>query len=243
VSETAGLLALAAAVFAAVAFAAARARANRDLSLERMRARIAADLHDDIGSSLARISILSEVARLKAGSGEAAALLGEIAETSRSLVGSMSDAVWSIDPAEDDLGHVVARMRAFATDVLDGKGVAWTFDAPGENRTRLAPETRRELFLVFKEAVTNVARHSGARVARLRLEVLEDALTLEVGDDGKGFAPGPAPDLESGLRRGRGLVNMQARAARMGGSLSVISAPGIGVRLDLVLPRGRGKKR
>jgi signal transduction histidine kinase len=152
----------------------------------------------------------------------------------------MSDAVWSIDPAEDDLGHVIARMRAFATDVLDGKGVEWSFDAPEDLRAHLAPETRRELFLVFKEAVTNVARHSGARVARLRLEVLEDSLTLEVTDDGKGFAAGPARDLESSLRVGRGLVNMQVRAKRMGGRLSVISTPGIGARLDLVLPRTKG---
>lgn len=217
-------------------------RAARALALERMRTRIAADLHDDIGSSLSRISILSEVARRKVPPGEADALLGEIAETSRALVGSMSDAVWSIDPSQDDVRAVVARMRAFATDVLDGKGVAWSFDAPDDLRARLAPETRRELFLVFKEAVTNVARHSGARTARLRLEVFEDSLTLEVTDDGMGFAAGPARDLESSLRRGRGLVNMDVRAKRMGGRLSVISAPGIGARLDLVLPRARGDR-
>ena len=99
----------------------------------------------------------------------------------------MSDAVWSIDPAQDDLGRVIARMRTFATDVLDGKGIAWTFDAPPEPGAKLAPETRRELFLVFKEAVTNVARHSGAKSARLRLEILAGSLTLEVADDGKGF--------------------------------------------------------
>lgn len=242
-STAAWLLALAAAVLAAGALAAARARAARDLALERMRARIAADLHDDIGSNLSRISILSEVARRKSPGGEADALLAEIAETARALVGSMSDAVWSIDPAQDDLGNVVARMRSFATDVLDGKGIAWTFDAPPGPDARLAPETRRELFLVFKEAVTNVARHSGARVARLRFEVLEDSLTLEVTDDGKGFAAGPARDLDSSLRRGRGLVNMKTRVERMGGSLRVISAPGIGARLDLVLPRAKGDGR
>ncbi len=243
-SGTAILLAAAAAILAgaAGAFVTYRLRANRALALERMRARIAADLHDDIGSSLSRISILSEVARRKIGSGEAAALLGEIAETSRGLVGSMSDAVWSIDPAQDDVRAVIARMRAFATDVLDGKGVSWSFDAPEELQARLAPETRRELFLVFKEAVTNVARHSGARVARLRLEVSEDSLTLEVADDGKGFDATPARDLESSLHRGRGLLNMQVRARRMGGRLNVISAPGIGARLDLVLPRAKGDR-
>lgn len=225
---------------AAAGFAVARARASRTLALERVRARIAADLHDDIGSSLTRISILSEVARRKAGDGETAVLLGEIADTARSLVGSMSDAVWSIDPAEDDVHHVVARMRQFATDVLDGAGIAWAFDAPEEPRERVPPETRRELFLVFKEAVTNVARHSGARSVRLSLEVLAESITLVVEDDGHGFDSSPATDLHSSLRRGRGLLNMQVRAKVMGGSLTLTSAQGQGTRLVLVLPLEKG---
>jgi signal transduction histidine kinase len=240
VSGTVLFLAAAAAILAAGAFVAFRMRAHRDLALERMRSRIAADLHDDIGSSLSRISILSEVARRKVPPGEADALLGEIAEMSRALVGSMSDAVWSIDPAQDDLAHVVARMRKFATDVLDGTGIAWSFDAPEDRRVRVEPETRRELFLVFKEAVTNVARHSAARSARLHLEVLADSVTLEVADDGKGFDAAPARDLDSSLNRGRGLLNMQVRARRLGGSLAVSAERGRGARLVLVLPIHRG---
>ena len=132
-------VALVAAALAAGGFAFARLRVKRLLALEGVRARIAADLHDDIGSSLSRISILSEVARRKAGDSEAAAMLGEIAETARALVGSMSDAVWSIDPAQDDLRNVVARMRTFATDVLDGKGISWTLRTSRGTRARRAP--------------------------------------------------------------------------------------------------------
>jgi signal transduction histidine kinase len=234
-------LVLVAAALAGVGIAVWRLRVQRVLALERVRARIAADLHDDLGSSLSRISILSEVAKRKVPEGEAAALLAEIAETARSLVGAMSDAVWSIDPKEDDVAHVVARMRSFATDVLDGKGITWSFEAPEAPEAHLSSETRRELFLVFKEAVTNVVRHSGARQARLRLQVLADSVALEVTDDGKGFDTQPARDLGSSLKRGRGLLNMQVRAKRMGGRLSVISAPGIGARLDLVLPRAEEK--
>lgn len=238
-SGTGWYLAVAAGILAAGGLIASRVRANRALALERVRARIAADLHDDIGSSLSRIAILTEVARRKVPAGEADALLGEIAETARSLVGSLSDAVWSIDPREDDLRHAVARMRMFATDVLDGKGIAWTFDAPPEPDARLEPETRRELFLVFKEAVTNVVRHSGARSAALRLDLLGRSVTLEVADDGRGFDSRPAHDLDSSLRRGRGLVNMKVRARRMGGSLIVESMPGEGTRLLLDLPLKR----
>jgi len=132
-------------------------------------------------------------------------------------------------------------MRSFASDVLDGKGIAWTFEAPEDPRERLEPETRRELFLVFKEAVTNVARHSGATRARLALAIRGGAVTLEVEDDGKGFDASPARDLTESLERGRGLLNMQVRALRRGGKLTVTSSPGSGARLALTLPLAAGK--
>jgi signal transduction histidine kinase len=234
---------LVALVLVAAAFAAARARAKRLLALERVRARIAEDLHDDIGSSLSRISILSEVARRKIPDAEVAALLAEIAETSRALVGAMRDAVWSIDPAQDELRLVVARMRGFAADVLDGAGIAWTFETSGDPDARLEPETRRELFLVFKEAVTNVVRHSAATRVSLRFDVRAPGATLRVEDDGRGFDAAPARDLTSSLGSGRGLLNMQVRALRRGGRLSVTSGPGEGTRLVLVLPLEPPRRR
>ena len=131
-------------------------------------------------------------------------------------------------------------MRSFASDVLDGKGIAWSFQAPEDPRDHVPPETRRELFLVFKEAVTNVARHSGATHARLALEIRAGTLHLEVADDGKGFDASPAHDLTSSLERGRGLLNMQVRALRKGGRLTVTSEPGGGARLVLALPLAAG---
>ncbi|MFI5180936.1 MAG: two-component regulator propeller domain-containing protein [Thermoanaerobaculia bacterium] len=232
-------LTLAAAAVAAAGWTALRYRLGHLVEIVRVRTRIAEDLHDDIGSNLTRIAILSEIARRNVGEGEVATVLGRIAETARALVGSMSDAVWSIDPKQDDLRNVVARMRAFATDVLDGKGIVWTFDAPAEPGARLAPEIRRELFLVFKEAVTNVARHSGARTATLKLELGADRVVFGIADDGKGIEVEPARDLDSSLQRGRGLLNMQVRARRMGGDLTVTSASEQGARLVLVLPLRR----
>ncbi len=238
------LLALAgagvAAVVAAAVWMAFRYRLRHALEIERVRTRIAEDLHDDIGSSLTRIAILAEVARQKVGEGEAATLLSEIAETTRALVGSVSDAIWSIDSKQDDLRHIVARMRSFASDVLDGKGIAWIFDAPAEPGAWLAPEIRRELFLIFKEAVTNIARHSGAKTAALKLALEADRVVLEVADDGKGIEVAPAHDLKSSLHRGRGLLSMQARAMRKGGELTIAPATDKGTRLLLVLPL-RGK--
>ncbi len=197
------------------------------------------DLHDDLGSSLSRIAILAEVARRKVGAADAATVevLEEISETARALIDTLGDAVWSIDPRGDTLRHVVARMRRFASDVLDGSGIAWRLDAAEERLDApVGSETRRQLFLVFKEAVTNVVRHSGARSAALRLSVEGGTLTLEVADDGRGFEGERARDLSSSLRRGRGLLNMKVRAARLGGKLWVTSAPGEGTRLVLGLP-------
>ena len=239
----AALLGVAGAILAAVAFVLVRRERNR--SLERLRARLAEDLHDDLGSSLSRIAILSEVVRKKIGTADAgtAEILGEISETARSLIDALGDAVWSVDPRGDTLGHVVSRMRRFAGDVLDGRGIKWRLDAAdGKLDVRVGSETRRQLFLVYKEAVTNVARHSGARSAVLRVSVEDGSLTLEVSDDGRGFELEPASDLSSSLGRGRGLLNMKVRAARSGGKLGVSSAPGEGTRLVLVLPLRPGTK-
>lgn len=236
-------IAVAAVAAALAGFAVVRARREGDRALERLRTRLASDLHDDLGSSLSRISILSEVARRQVGAAnaETAKILGEISETARAVVEQLGDAVWSVDPRGDTMRHVVSRMRRFASDVLDGSGISWRLDAPDDvSSRRIGSEARRQLFLVFKEAVTNVVRHSGCKSATLRLAIEGSMATLEVADDGRGFESEPAHDLSSSLRRGRGLLSMQVRAGQMGGKLTVTSSPGEGVRLVLTLPLRAG---
>lgn len=210
------------------AFLVHRQGVRRAVALERVRTRLATDLHDDVGSSLARISILSEVGRRSVEeSGEASRLFGEIGETSRAVIDALGDAIWSIDPRRDDLQSLGDRLRHFAADLLEGRGIAFRLAVP-ENASaiELPSESRRHLFLFLKEAVTNAARHSRARSLEVALRVAGRVLALEVKDDGAGFAT-------SASHAGRGLANMAARAAALGGKLDIRSEPGSGTRVLL----------
>jgi signal transduction histidine kinase len=221
------------AVVAAAAFLVHRQGVKQAVAVERVRTRLATDLHDDVGSSLARISILSEVGRrdLDPG-GETARLFGEIGETSRGVIDALGDAIWSIDPRHDDLQSLADRLRHFATDLLEGRGIACRIEIPaGAAAVDLPAEPRRHLFLLLKEAVTNAARHSGARAVTIAFGLEGRSLSVEVADDGAGFDPAAGRDLSE--PEGRGLENMGARARALGGALSVASSPGGGTRLTV----------
>jgi two-component sensor histidine kinase len=224
---------LMAVVVAAVGYAFHRVRLRRVVELERVRTRIATDLHDDIGSSLSQVSILSEVVRQKV-EGErprdAVPLVEQIAGTSRELVDSMSDIVWAINPKRDRAADLVQRMRRFASDTFSGKGISFRFEAPegGQDR-RLGVEVRRQVYLIFKEAVNNAARHSGCSTATVEFMVSGRGLRLTVSDDGRGF------DTTS-VSEGHGLGSMQARAEGIGATLTVESAAENGTTVRLSLP-------
>jgi ligand-binding sensor domain-containing protein/two-component sensor histidine kinase len=227
----AGLLLL----FGAGVYTVARAVYLRKLELERVRTRIASDLHDDIGASLTRISMLSEVARRQNGGADSdtSHRLTQIAEDARGVIDSMSDIVWAIDPRRDDLASVFERVRSFASDCFGAAGVRWHLTAaPQLERHHLTPEQRRALYLIFKEAVSNIARHADCRNASCTITVEHQELIAVVEDDGRGL---PLEQPEGG-RGGRGLANMRARAAELGGRLEVESRPGAGTRLRLRLP-------
>jgi len=232
--------------FVAVALALAvvveslhRLRLRRRVELEAVRTRIATDLHDDIGSNLSRIAILSEVARRETDGGNPAVKerLAQIASVSRDLVDSMGDIVWAVNPARDRFRDLVRRMRHFADDVLSARDVALAWSAPQDGRDMpLGAETRREVFLVFKEAVSNVARHSGCRNAEVALGLRDGWLSLRVTDDGKGF---DAVAFETQSADGNGLRTMRRRALGLGGTLEIASAPGAGTSLTLAVPSER----
>lgn len=223
-----------------------RFRVRRLIELERVRTRIATDLHDDIGASLSRMAILSEVVKRQTSSNgeQSKAMLGEIADSARGLVDSMSDIVWSIDPRRDDLRSVVQRVRQFASDVLEPPGIEWEFRVPEElNSVRLDPEQRRHLYLIFKEALNNISRHAEARRVSLSIGFDSRHLVCEIKDDGRGFTPKAPGEESSNGRGGHGLPNMQSRAVEIGGRLEVISKPGDGTELKLTVPLRRSRAR
>ncbi len=214
-----------------------RARVRRILALEGIRRRIALDLHDEVGSGLAEIAILSEVARGDA-TQASDALLDHTAGRARALRQSMNDIVWSVDPRRDRLLDLVRRMRQTAFNLLRAAGVETDFDVPLDRELRgigLGPDRRRHLLLFFQETVTNVARHAGARRMAVCLRVEGNRLDLTVRDDGRGFDPAAA------RLSGNGLGNLEARAAALGGRCTVESAPGEGAAVRLEAPLGRGR--
>ncbi len=205
---------------------------ERLVELERVRQRIATDLHDDIGSSLTRISLLSEVAQRKGHNDDPEnGSLSTIAGLSRELVDSMSDIVWAINPERDSLGDLTQRMRHFAADVFSARGIDFRFDFPDFDReVRVGANFRRELFLIFKEAVNNCVKHSGCTEARIEF-LLDGArvLVLSLRDNGSGF------DLRS-KSNGHGLASMRARAEGLDGIFEVESAVGAGTTLHFQIP-------
>jgi len=200
----------------ASADALARANSERLRELEQVRRRIATDLHDDIGSSLTQISILSEVLRQRVDASEVAVAepLSMIADSSRELVDSMSDIVWAINPQKDYLRDLTQRMRRFASDVFTIREIEFSFDAP-TTEVEIGANIRRELFLIFKEAIHNVIKHADCSFVEIVLAARGSELELIVRDDGRGFEPGdPASD-------GHGLASIRERAAGIGGSAEI----------------------
>ncbi len=237
-------LALAAMLAGAAAYALYRYRVARLVELERVRTRIATDLHDDIGASLSRVAILSEVVKRQVGAAPASGeqsipLLAEIADSARGLVESMREIIWAIDPRRDELSNVVSRVRQFASDVLEAKEINWDFKvAPELEKIRLDPERRRHLFLIFKEAINNIARHADCNSVSLSLTLAHNQLWGEIRDDGRGFTvngAGPASPTN-----GNGLENIRQRAAQVGGQVEIDSSPGAGVSIRLMIPLKRG---
>lgn len=225
-------IALAALAIGLIMYALYRQRIARLLELERVRTRIATDLHDDIGANLSLIAMLSEVARgqMSREDSRLKEWLSTIATTSRDTVDSMSDIVWAVNPQRDHLRDLTRRMRRFADDIFAARNIEFQFSAPGLDRDiRLSADLRREVFLIFKETINNAVRHSACTSARVELQIAERWLVLRVFDNGRGIDPAQSPE-------GTGLVSMNQRAAKLGGNFQIDSGNGSGTRVTLKVP-------
>ncbi|MCW5909811.1 MAG: tetratricopeptide repeat protein [Cyclobacteriaceae bacterium] len=202
-------------------------RTKRMLEMERMRNDIARDLHDDIGSTLSSINIISQLA-LKNANGSTPHFQ-RIAQHSSRLMESMSDIVWSINPNNDSLERVVAKMKEFASEILDPLDIAYSFQ--GEETLHaltLNVSQRKNLFLIFKEALNNAAKYSGASSINIGFAFRENQLRVKVMDNGKGFDATLASS-------GNGLTNMKIRAESIRGRLLVTSTQQ-GTTIQLAVP-------
>jgi two-component sensor histidine kinase len=224
-------LAIAAAVCAATWLY--RYRVAHLVELERVRTHIATDLHDDIGSSLSQIAVLSEVVRRQVNGTEGVSQpLSTIAATSRELVDSMSDIVWAINPNRDNLGDLIHRMRRFASDLFTSHDIEFRFNARETERPiKLDADLRRQVFLIFKESTHNIVRHSGCSSVEVDLQMENHFISLTLKDDGRGFDTTQSS-------HGHGLASMRRRANTLHADLEITSQPG-GTIVSLRVPLDR----
>ncbi len=212
-----------------------RARTQRHVQLEQLRTRLSRDLHDDIGSTLSSINILSTVARRKAEAGDdagAAASLVGIGERTQRLMRNMSDIVWSVDPERDTLEELLARMREFGAAVLEPKGMDLRFEARGDLEGTLPPALKSNLYLIYKEAVNNAAKHAQATEVTVSFIHANNRLRMTITDNGKAMEAGDGAGSSGG---GNGLRNMRMRALEMKADLTIEGPSPQGTRIDLVL--------
>jgi signal transduction histidine kinase/ligand-binding sensor domain-containing protein len=200
---------------------------GRYFAEETIRSKVARDLHDDIGSTLSSINIMSQIALQE--NENAGTHLKKIASHSARMMESMSDIVWSINPKNDSLEQVAVKMKEFAAEILEPKNIDYAFNIENNTLTlNLDVEKRKNIFLIFKEAVNNAAKYSEGDKLTVSLMVRNGTLHLSVEDNGKGF--------EAIVPRGNGLKNMEDRAHSMNGKMVQRSKPGAGTFIELEVP-------
>lgn len=207
-------------------------RLNRILAVENLRHRVARDLHDDMGSTLSTINILSSMAKARMNTDpvRTGEYLSKISENSQRMMEAMDDIIWSIKPSNDSMQRIAARMREFATSVLEAKDIDLEFLIREDiNEVKLNMEARRDFFLVFKEAVNNAAKYSGAAKVIVSVTMENGRLLLRVKDNGRGFDVNIVND-------GNGLGNMRKRTDHMNGRLQILSKPGVGTTVTVAIP-------
>jgi signal transduction histidine kinase/ligand-binding sensor domain-containing protein len=203
-------------------------------ALETERARIARDIHDQVGASLTQLALLGEMVEAdKEDAQEAESHARQISQTARETTRALDEIVWTVNPSNDTLDGLVNYICKHAQDYLAVAGVRYRLDVPPQfPKTSISPETRHNVFLAAKEAVTNIVKHSGATEAAIRLALQADYFTLEIQDNGRGPAGMTAKAAESR----NGLRNMRKRMEDVGGRFSIEPAPQKGTIVALKVP-------
>ena len=207
---------------------------ERQQAVDNERARIARDLHDDVGASLTQVALLSQLARsnLTKRPERAGQHVQEIFDTAKEVTRSLDEIVWAVNPANDTLESFALFLGAFVQNYSHAAGLRSRFDVPGVLPTApLESSVRHHLYLATKEVMHNIAKHAHATEIRLRLALEPGSFHLVIEDDGQGFdttAPG-APDAD-------GLINLQNRLKQIGGTCTRHSEPGKGTSVEMTVP-------
>jgi len=203
-------------------------KAKRLLEIERVRNNIARDLHDDIGSTLSSINILSKVALVEQKS-NAQHYLQRIEDQSTRIMEEMSDIVWSIHPGNDAMEKIITRMREFINETFEPLDTTCQFSEKIEGEFSLDAEKRKNLFLILKEGVNNAIKYSQATHIEITLIKIDQSLEMSIKDNGQGFD-------EKNIKAGNGLRNMRERSKEIHGNITINSGLGNGTTLQLIFP-------
>ena len=205
-------------------------RTKNLLVIEKLKSKLAADLHDNIGSGLTEISILSEVASRKNNT-EQKSIGGEltkISDISRQLVDNMSDIVWVVNPSRDSLHDLILRLKDTYGELLNSLGISFkTKNLEKLQDVKLPMDVKQNLYLIFKEAINNSIKHSNCKHITLEANLRSDVLEISITDDGSGFDP-------TILSKGNGVKNMQNRAAQIKGKIKVKSSSDNGTSIRFI---------
>ncbi|HTL18171.1 MAG TPA: two-component regulator propeller domain-containing protein [Patescibacteria group bacterium] len=211
-------------------------------ALEKERARIARDLHDQLGANLTQVALLGELAETdKEVPDEVEAHARQISQTARETTRALDEIVWTVNPSNDTLDGLINYVCKYAQEYLALAGLRYRLEVPSDlPPLPITPELRHNVFLATKEAINNVVKHSGANSAWLRLRLASDRFTLEVEDNGKGLPPGADKKGRNGLR------NMRKRLEEIGGEFSAVPGHEGGTLVSLTAPlasRGADEKK
>jgi two-component system sensor histidine kinase UhpB len=208
-----------------VTIAAVFIRNKRTRQLQNIRNSIADDLHDDIGSALSSISIMSELAKKQPP--KALSLLTSIGENTVTMQENMSDIIWTIKSGNDRFENVLLRMNQFASELLDARNIDLEFHDNAEpSVSRLTMEQRKNFYLFFKEVINNAAKYSEADKVTVNIIQKDHTVEMTIVDNGKGFDT-------SGITYGNGMDSLKKRAAALNGDLNIISSKHEGTTVKL----------
>ena len=204
------LVAIAIAVFGVIYLFYRNYKISKMVDIERMRVRIASDLHDDVGASLTEIALQSDFLQASHAEPEFKKSLNQIGKQCRHVVTSLDDIVWSIDARNDTLGDLTDRMQDYIINVLEPRNFKVTYDFEELRMENKLPVSLKEnLYLIFKEAVNNIAKYSNGNEVEVSMETNNGEYEFKIYDNG---------DTGKGTKKtGHGLRNMEMRAKRIGG--------------------------
>ncbi|HRH60895.1 MAG TPA: histidine kinase, partial [Chitinophagaceae bacterium] len=220
---------LAAVILSATIYFLFQYRLRQNLKAFELRNRISRDLHDEVGSTLSSIGFLSSMALNDFDSANIKVhkTLSTISESSNKMLDAMSDIIWSIQPQNDSLENITARMISFASELLEARKIALSFRIANDlKHMHLGIAVRHDFFVIFKEAVNNIAKYSEAAEVYIQLEFATPYVSLTIKDNGKGFDP-------EKVTRGNGLRNMKSRAEKMNALYHLRSVAGEGTVITL----------